>query len=232
MLQLAWAPGKGMKDKQWKDYWDVELGVSYIPINKLDPQVNMAELEEGGTFDEDTMPEWMKTMRGVAPATAVQNNVVTAPQFIPVPEGIPPPPTAMEQTPQPAFIGMPPPSLTNMPPPNLLLPPRFPPTALPGGFDASLPPPGLRLPFPPPPPINSGGGPEDMDIDSNAGNRNRDSDGIGNRLRNLANDGQPRSLLDMPDCPKPDGFNSDMNGKGFYYLYYLFILERELLFFR
>ena len=26
----------------------------------------MAELEEGGMFDEETMPDWMKTMRGVA----------------------------------------------------------------------------------------------------------------------------------------------------------------------
>ena len=61
-----------MKDKQWKDYWDVDLGVSYIPIHKLDPQVNMADLEEGGTFDEDTMPDWMKTMRGVAPSSINQ----------------------------------------------------------------------------------------------------------------------------------------------------------------
>ena len=38
-ITMAWAPGKGMKDKQWKDYWDVDLGVSYIPIDKLDPQV-------------------------------------------------------------------------------------------------------------------------------------------------------------------------------------------------
>ena len=45
-LQLAWAPGKGMKDKQWKEYWEVDLGVSYIPIDKLDPQVDMAALEE------------------------------------------------------------------------------------------------------------------------------------------------------------------------------------------
>ena len=27
----------------------------------------MSALEEGGMFDEDTMPEWMKSMRGVAP---------------------------------------------------------------------------------------------------------------------------------------------------------------------
>ena len=66
-FQLAWAPGKQMKDKQWKDYWDVDLGCSYIPIDKLDPQVDMSALEEGGMFDEDTMPEWMKSMRGVAP---------------------------------------------------------------------------------------------------------------------------------------------------------------------
>ena len=45
-FQLAWAPGKGMKDKQWKEYWEVDLGVSYIPIDKLDPQVDMAALEE------------------------------------------------------------------------------------------------------------------------------------------------------------------------------------------
>ena len=95
-----------MKDKQWKEYWEVDLGVSYIPIDKLDPQVDMAALEEGGMFDEDTMPDWMRTMRGVAtnanapagvpaPAGTPTNALApapasTAPQFIPVPEGLPP----------------------------------------------------------------------------------------------------------------------------------------------
>ena len=32
-----------MKDKQWKDYWDLDLGCSYIPIEKLDPQVCQVE---------------------------------------------------------------------------------------------------------------------------------------------------------------------------------------------
>ena len=105
-ILLAWAPGKGVKDKQWKEYWDVDLGVSYIPIDKLHPQVDMAALEEGGMFDEDTMPDWMRTMRGVAtnanapagvpaPAGTPTNALApapasTAPQFIPVPEGLPP----------------------------------------------------------------------------------------------------------------------------------------------
>ena len=88
-ITLAWAPGKGMKEKQWKEFWDLDSGASFIPIEKLDPQVtackifaditrrirtiekdgnlqvNMSELEEGGMFDEETMPEWMKSMRGV-----------------------------------------------------------------------------------------------------------------------------------------------------------------------
>ena len=57
-------------------------------------------------FDEDTMPDWMRTMRGVAstgvPAPAAAAGATpsaapaqappssTAPQFIPVPEGLPP----------------------------------------------------------------------------------------------------------------------------------------------
>ena len=51
---MAWAPGKGMKDKQWKEYWEVDLGVSYIPIDKLDPQVDMAALEEVRTSHTHT----------------------------------------------------------------------------------------------------------------------------------------------------------------------------------
>ena len=61
--------------------------------------------QQGGMFDEDTMPDWMRTMRGVAPnaasaagapaavAPAAAASVAapsTAPQFIPVPEGMPP----------------------------------------------------------------------------------------------------------------------------------------------
>ena len=40
----------------------------------------MTELEEGGMFDEETMPDWMKTMRGVGRflfATLIINQVLT-----------------------------------------------------------------------------------------------------------------------------------------------------------
>jgi len=34
-----------MKDKQWKDYWDVDIGVSYIPFSKIDQSVGKHSLK-------------------------------------------------------------------------------------------------------------------------------------------------------------------------------------------
>ena len=92
-----------MKEKQWKDYWDVELGVSYIPIDKLDPQIDLTVLEDGGMFDEETMPEWMKSMRsgvmakpGLAQQQFMQQqqemNQLPGPPpgFVRIPEGMSP----------------------------------------------------------------------------------------------------------------------------------------------
>jgi RNA-binding protein 16 len=67
-----------MKERQWKDYWDVEMGVSYIPHEKLDHRVNLVDLEEGGTFDEETLPDWIRNIR--APAMA---GAQAAPSFMP-----------------------------------------------------------------------------------------------------------------------------------------------------
>ena len=44
-ITLAWAPGKGMKDKMWKDYWDLDLGCSYIPLDKVTSQVSLKLLK-------------------------------------------------------------------------------------------------------------------------------------------------------------------------------------------
>lgn len=59
-ITLAWAPGKGVKGKDLKDYWEGDLGVSYIPWVKIKPDIDLEMLEDGGTIDEDTMPAWMK----------------------------------------------------------------------------------------------------------------------------------------------------------------------------
>lgn len=58
---MAWAPGKGVKGKEYKDYWEVDLGVSYVPFEKTrdDPEV-LDLLEEGGFIDEDSLPKHLK----------------------------------------------------------------------------------------------------------------------------------------------------------------------------
>ncbi|XP_059608121.1 SR-related and CTD-associated factor 4 [Phlebotomus argentipes] len=64
-ITISWATGKGVKSKEWKDYWDLDLGVSYIPWPKIDHTTDLVALEEGGMFDEDTLPEWLKEKRKV-----------------------------------------------------------------------------------------------------------------------------------------------------------------------
>jgi hypothetical protein len=65
-------------------------------------QVDMVELEEGGMFDEDTMPDWMRSMRGVAPANRLQPPPLMAPAPAPFPEPIQqiPPGTGRLSSPQ------------------------------------------------------------------------------------------------------------------------------------
>lgn len=60
VITISWAAGKGVKSKEWKDYWDLELGVSYIPFSKLNESTDFPSLEEGGMFDDDSIPGWMK----------------------------------------------------------------------------------------------------------------------------------------------------------------------------
>ncbi|KAH9380922.1 hypothetical protein HPB48_008417 [Haemaphysalis longicornis] len=62
---MAWAPGKGVKGKELKDYWEVDLGVSYIPLDKLPANVDLSALEEGGVLDQDSLPDSLKVPQHV-----------------------------------------------------------------------------------------------------------------------------------------------------------------------
>lgn len=53
VLQIAWALNKGIKP-EYKQYWDVEIGVTYIPWSKVKPE-ELEALCEGGMLDNDTM---------------------------------------------------------------------------------------------------------------------------------------------------------------------------------
>ena len=39
------------------------MGASKIPVDRVKSQADIALLEEGGDLDEETMPDWMKSMR-------------------------------------------------------------------------------------------------------------------------------------------------------------------------
>lgn len=56
-IRIAWAPGKGLKEqKKWKDFWDSDVGASYVPYSKVDlDSMDFDLLEEGGVIDEDSM---------------------------------------------------------------------------------------------------------------------------------------------------------------------------------
>lgn len=60
-LQLAWAPGKGVKGREYKEYFDTEQGVAFIPWSKLGTNVDFQALSEGGWIDPETMPPGHQT---------------------------------------------------------------------------------------------------------------------------------------------------------------------------
>jgi hypothetical protein len=49
-----------VKDRELKDFWEGDLGVTYIPYNKLPPHYTIAQLEEGGVVDEETIPDHLR----------------------------------------------------------------------------------------------------------------------------------------------------------------------------
>ncbi|XP_014233999.1 splicing factor, arginine/serine-rich 15 [Trichogramma pretiosum] len=170
-ITLAWAPGKGVKGKDWKDYWEVEAGVTYIPWNKL-ANVSDQELElfeEGGMIDEDSMPPWLKSRRRhnkndsdlthMQSVGMVNMNDVMGQHSVPTSSGAPmvdtsqPPPvrapTAPANAPAPPI--MPPPNQLQMMPPGFTMPPgmlgpmglQMPPGLM-GNVPLGVPPPNMQ----------------------------------------------------------------------------------------
>ncbi|CDQ58381.1 unnamed protein product [Oncorhynchus mykiss] len=151
VIKIAWALNKGVK-QEYKQLWDMDLGVTYIPWEK----VKLDDLDgfaEGGMIDQETVnAEWEAAKNAPEPVKeAVSQAVSTEPMAA----------TNSQQTQQKAFIqqvsmmpvqlpvaqavpagGLVPPSFPvsmTMPPPGYGPPPTF----LRAGFNASQPPPGF-----------------------------------------------------------------------------------------
>ncbi|NWR42201.1 SCAF8 protein, partial [Regulus satrapa] len=165
IIKIAWALNKGVKT-EYKQFWDVDLGVSYIPWEK----VKLDDLEgfaEGGMIDQETVNTEWETARSseaakentqtTQSATVDKSTVITTQTeaytqpvtmlqvgIIPVAPAVP----AVSLVP-PAFpvtMSVPPPGYSPIPPPPFLR----------ASFNPSQPPPGfMPPPVPPvvPPPV-------------------------------------------------------------------------------
>ncbi|NXI93448.1 SCAF8 protein, partial [Psophia crepitans] len=150
IIKIAWALNKGVKT-EYKQFWDVDLGVSYIPWEK----VKLDDLEgfaEGGMIDQETVNTEWETARSSEAAkeniqttqsTAVDKSTVITTQT----EAYTQPVTMLQ-----VCIGPIAPAV----PAVSLVPPAFPVTMSvpPPGYSAIPPPPFLRASFNPtqPPP--------------------------------------------------------------------------------
>lgn len=99
MITISWAAGKGVKSKEWKDFWDLDLGVCYIPWSKISKDTDFVALEDGGMFDEDTMPSWMKDHIKTLSKPKIEETPLTSIPYIPQIDTSQPPPTALPMIP-------------------------------------------------------------------------------------------------------------------------------------
>ncbi|XP_016114777.1 protein SCAF8-like [Sinocyclocheilus grahami] len=147
VIKIAWALNKGVK-QEYKQFWDVDLGVTYIPWEKVKLD-DLDDFAEGGMIDQETVNNEWESQRNTETAKETPNQAVTAetstasstpseaftqpvtmmPMQIPVAQTVP-------------AVGLVPPSFPvtmTMPPPGFGPPPPF----LRAGFNASQPPPGF-----------------------------------------------------------------------------------------
>lgn len=127
-ITISWAAGKGVKSKEWKDYFDQTLGVTYIPFGKLTHATDFEALEEGGMYDEDTMPVWVKEkLKQPQGQPTPVKDAILMPQFFAqsIDTSQPPPSSSMLPTMPPFQLGARPllmPMPLGVPPPNMLVP--------------------------------------------------------------------------------------------------------------
>uniref|UniRef100_A0A672NUU7 SR-related CTD associated factor 8 n=1 Tax=Sinocyclocheilus grahami TaxID=75366 RepID=A0A672NUU7_SINGR len=146
VIKIAWALNKGVK-QEYKQFWDVDLGVTCIPWEKVKLD-DLDDFAEGGMIDQETINNEWESQRNTETAKETPNQAVTAetstasstpseaftqpvtmmPMQIPVAQTVP-------------AVGLVPPSFPvnmAMPPPGFGPPPPF----LRAGFNVSQPPPG------------------------------------------------------------------------------------------
>ncbi|XP_019940475.2 SR-related and CTD-associated factor 8 [Paralichthys olivaceus] len=148
IIKIAWALNKGVK-QEYKQFWDVDLGVTYIPWEKVKLD-DLDDFAEGGIIDQETVNDEWETAKSAEPVKEVTSQQVSAetaavsnsqteaynqqvtmmPVQIPVAQAVP------------SAVGLVPPTYPvpmGIPPPGYGPPPPF----IRAGFNAAQPPPGF-----------------------------------------------------------------------------------------
>lgn len=153
VITISWAAGKGVKSKEWKDFWDLELGVTYIPWKNLDESTDFDTLEEGGMFDEDSMPNWMKEkinkLKSLKEIANEHANLTAGPPPALPPGGNPGMMFGIDTTqppPGPPPTSGPPPMMPMVPGQFSMAPPMGGPPRMLGGPHMSMPISGIHMP--------------------------------------------------------------------------------------
>ncbi|KAF6115998.1 SR-related CTD associated factor 8 [Phyllostomus discolor] len=159
VIKIAWALNKGVKT-EYKQFWDVDLGVTYIPWEK----VKVDDLEgfaEGGMIDQETVNTEWETVKSSEPVKETAPTTQSPPPVeketvVTTQAEVFPPPVAMLQIPVapavPTVSLVPPAFPVSMPVPPPGFSPIPPPPFLRASFNPSQPPPGF-MPPPVPPPV-------------------------------------------------------------------------------
>ncbi|KAM8952976.1 SR-related and CTD-associated factor 8 [Pelodytes ibericus] len=168
IIKIAWALNKGVKT-EYKQFWDVDLGVTYIPWEKV-KRDDLDDFAEGGMIDQETVNSDWETQKNaeaatvkepppnpITTSTTVQSPVIPKNTIMTTQPETYTQPVAMLQIPvapsvptvslvppaYPVSMSVPPPGFTALPPPPFLR----------ASFNPSQPPPGFIPPPVPPPSI-------------------------------------------------------------------------------
>ncbi|XP_051942799.1 SR-related and CTD-associated factor 8 isoform X1 [Hippocampus zosterae] len=146
IIKIAWALNKGVR-QEYKQFWDVDLGVTYIPWEKVKVD-DLDDFAEGGIIDQETVNEEWDTAKNLEASKDVLSQPLTSETTAPTKsESYNQPVTMMPvQLPVaqavPGAVGLVPPNFPvnmSIPPPGYGPPPPF----LRPAFNASQPPPGF-----------------------------------------------------------------------------------------
>ncbi|XP_064411985.1 SR-related and CTD-associated factor 8 isoform X3 [Latimeria chalumnae] len=138
VIKIAWALNKGVKT-EYKQFWDVDLGVTYIPWEKVKVD-DLDGFSEGGMIDQETVDSEWETLKSSEPAkeTTSQSPTVDTSSMITTQADAYSQSVTMLQIPVAQAVSA-----------VGLVPPTFP-------MAMSIPPPGFSPAIPPPPFLRAG----------------------------------------------------------------------------